>query len=409
MSVTGNTTQRNRVSSVLIPLGMVVLVVGMSEAMAVPFLSLFLSTAVHAGPLQITVFLIANPVAGVVVATLIGRLSDRRAIRRGLLIIAAVAGFAGSCVTAFVRDYGVLLALTATASALSGSLFPQTFAYARQVLTGDGSNRAVMGISTLRTIFSFAWVAGPPLATLLLHFGFGYLYGTNAVLYLAAGLVALLWLRPIGAPATIQETGANTVEGGEPGAGQVVERERPRYELPLTVVAFTLLQVPLTLGVQALPLFVSRDLGGKVTDAGLILGLCAALEIPIMLTLGALSSRVNLRLLLFVGGACGIAYYSLAATTSGVPLLAAGQIVNAVFIAAISGLGISYMQELLPRHPGRATTLFTNTVPIGAMLTGPLFGLSQHFGFRLAYTMGAALCTAGLLLLVVSGSSARRT
>ena len=82
-------------------------------------------------------------------------------------------------------------------------------------------------------------------------------------------------------------------------------------------------------------------------------------------------------------------------------VLAVGQVLNALFIAAVSGLGISYMQDMLPRHPGRATTMFTNTFPLGAMLAGPLFGLAQHFGYRLAYWLCTALCAAGLLLLIV--------
>jgi SET family sugar efflux transporter-like MFS transporter len=96
-----------------------------------------------------------------------------------------------------------------------------------------------------------------------------------------------------------------------------------------------------------------------------------------------------------------VAYQVLATTATGVGVLAVGQLFNALFIASVSGLGITYMQDMLPRHPGRATTLFTNSFPIGAVLAGPLFGLSQHFGFRLAFGLNAALCAAGLLLLLV--------
>ncbi len=59
------------------------------------------------------------------------------------------------------------------------------------------------------------------------------------------------------------------------------------------------------------------------------------------------------------------------------------------------------MQDMLPRHPGRATTLFTISFPLGAILAGPLFGLAQHYGYRLAYWMCVGLCVAGLLVLMV--------
>lgn len=387
-----------RGSGALLPLGLVFLAVGIPVATTMPFLSLFLSTAVHAGPVQVTAFLIAMPLAGVLVSTQIGRLSDRRPIRRGLLIVGSAAGFVGCGLTAFVRDYRVLFAVTVTVTALAGTLFPQTFAYARQVLARYGANRAAMGISALRTIFSLAWVAGPPLATLLLQVGgFAYVFGAAAAMYAVAGLVTILWLEPVDAPGPSTATGD---DGPAPDAPSV--REASRRTLLLTAAGFTLLQAPLTLGVQALPLFISSDLGGRVADAGLILGLCAALEIPLMLAMGALTTRIPLRPLMLAGTGCGVAYYLVAALTTGVPLLAAAQVVNAVFIAAVSGLGISYMQGLLPRYPGRATTLYTNTFPIGAMLAGPLFGAAQHFGFRLAYVMGTALCVAGLLVLLMT-------
>ena len=152
---------------------------------------------------------------------------------------------------------------------------------------------------------------------------------------------------------------------------------------------------------QALPLFISTDLGGDVGDAGLLLGLCAGLEIPLMLGLGVLATRVPLRGLLFAGAACGVAYYALVAVATDLWVLVGGQLLNALFIAAVSGLGISYMQNMLPRHPGRATTLFTNSFPLGAMFAGPLFGLAQHFDYRLAYWLCTGLCLAGLVLLIV--------
>jgi len=36
------------------------------------------------------------------------------------------------------------------------------------------------------------------------------------------------------------------------------------------------------------------------------------------------------------------------------------------------------------------------------MLAGPLFGLAQHFGFRLAYATGTVLSAAGLVVLVLT-------
>jgi SET family sugar efflux transporter-like MFS transporter len=382
---------RSRAGRALLPLGLLFLAVGISTALYYPFVSLFLSTEVGAGPVQVTVFLIVAPLSGVLGSTLIGRLSDRRPIRRTLLIAGAVAGAVGTGLTAVVRDYWVLLALAVTAFAIAGSLFPQAFAYARQVLERDDPARAALGISGLRTVFSLAWVAGPPVAAFLLdERGFAGVYGGAALMYAIAAVVAIVRLGEVAAPAPRTRN------------APVDDRlDAPRWTLWLSAAAFTLLQTPMTLSVQALPLFIGTELGGDVGDAGLLLGLCAACEIPLMLGFGALATRMPLRLLLVLGAACSVAYYGLAASATTLWVLAVGQVLNALFIAAISGLGISYMQDKLPRHPGRATTMFTNTFPLGAMLAGPLFGLAQHFGFRLAYWLCTALAMAGLFLLIV--------
>lgn len=379
----------------LLPLGLAYLATGFSTGVVYPFLSLFLSTAVDAGPVRVTVFLVVAPLSGVAAATLIGWLSDRWPIRRALIVVAAVAGVIGTALTAVVRDYWLLLGLTVTATALAATLFPQTFAYARQVLIRDRPDRVAFGISALRTVFSLAWAAGPPLAALLMRAGgFVYLFGTAAVSYAIAALVAIFRLEPLPASAPLSSDGSG-------------ELEVARWRLLLTAAAFTALMTPLTLAVQVLPLFVSVELGGDVADAGLILGLCAALEVPLMLALGAIATRVPVRTLVLFGAVCGVAYYAFVAMASAVWQLVAAQFVDALYISAGSALGISYMQDMLPRHPGRATTLFTNTFPIGAILAGPLFGLSQRFGYRLGYVFAAALCAVGLLLLVAVRPRAR--
>jgi SET family sugar efflux transporter-like MFS transporter len=208
-------------------------------------------------------------------------------------------------------------------------------------------------------------------------------------------VVATVWLReppPLDAP--VETDGAPPPVPARPDASRVV--------LLVAAAGFTLLQTPMTLGAQTLPLYTSTVLGGEVSDAGLILGLCAALEIPLMLGLGWLTTRLPLRPMILTGAAVGVAYFTVATAAGSVWVLMVAQLLNASFIAAVSGLGITYVQEMLPRHPGRGTTMFTNTFPIGAMLAGPLFGVAQHFGFRWAFGMGIALTATGFLLVLLA-------
>jgi SET family sugar efflux transporter-like MFS transporter len=381
----------------LLPLGLAFLAAGLSLALVGPFLALFLSTSVDAGPVKVTVFLVAGPLAAVATTWAIGRVSDRRPMRRRLLIIASIAGVIGCGLTAVIRDYWALLALTMTAFAVAGALFPQTFAYAREVLQRDDPDRAALGISALRTVFSLAYVGGPPIAAVLLsHGGFTAVFGTAAAMYALAALVAFGWLSEVEAPVSDPE---QPPPMPAPAA--------PRITIWLTIVAFTLMQAPMVLGVQALALFIEHDLHGSVGSAGLILGLCAALEIPLMLGLGLLTRRISVRALILAGSACGVAYSAIAFGAPAVWVLLVAQIVNALYIASVSSLGITYVQDMMPAEPGRATTLFTNTFPIGQIMAGPLFGLAQHTDYRWAYAMNFAMCLLGVLLLLVTRPAVR--
>ena len=82
--------------------------------------------------------------------------------------------------------------------------------------------------------------------------------------------------------------------------------------------------------------------------------------------------RGPLRRIILGGAVFAVAYQAVAVVASSVWMLATAQILNALFIAATSGLGISYVQDMMPRYPGRATTLFTNALVFdGTALDGP--------------------------------------
>ncbi|NUO55872.1 MAG: sugar efflux transporter [Hamadaea sp.] len=382
----------------MLPFALVFFSVGVSTALVYPFLALFLDSAVHASPIQITVFLVVGPLASVIVASGLGRLSDRRAIRRALMLLAALGGLVSAGLTAVLRDYWLLLAVNVTGWALAGALFPQTLAYARQVLDRDRPDRAALGMSALRTVFSVAWVIGPSLAAFVLKAGgFTWLYALSAAMYAVAGLLVLARFDKDEARPPVEHEAADGSAVEQPDATGPLEVSW--WTLMATAAGFTLLQAPLTLISQVLPIYIGRYLDGDVSDTGVILGVCAFLEIPFMLTLGAITTRISVRTVVLAGSCCGVAYFAVASAATAVWQLVAAQILNALFISAVAGVGISYMQNMLPRHPGRATALFTNSFPIGAMLAGPLFGLAQHFGYRTAWPIATGVCAVGLVLL----------
>jgi SET family sugar efflux transporter-like MFS transporter len=384
-------------SRALGPLAVVFFAVGLSTALSFPFLSLFLTSAVHADPIELSVFLLAQPLSGVVLSTVLGRLSDGRLARRRVLMAAAVAGCAGAGLFSVLRSYWPLLLVACTVTAVGAALMPQGFAYARAILVGDPT--APMVTSTLRTFFSLSWVAGPPLAALLLTAGgFTTLYACSTGLYAIVFVVVVLWL--VEPPAAKPLFHNDETDIGLPADGA-------RRSLWITLAALVLLQSSLSLNVQAVPLLVRHNLHAGVGSAGLVLGMCAAIEIPAMLGFGVLSTRVPLQLLVRIGPLFGIAYFALASVAEHVWQLGAAQLLNACFIAVIQGLAISYVQELLPLQPGRASTLYSNTFPCGAILASPLVGIGAKFGYRISFLAAIGLAAGGLVLLTVGRPSQR--
>jgi SET family sugar efflux transporter-like MFS transporter len=377
-------------------LALVFLCVGLASAMAIPFLTLFLTDAVQASPLQVTAFLIAAPLSGVSVSLVMARWSDRLPSRRGLIIATALIGAGGALVTATVRDYWILLALTVTATAAASALVPQVFAHARVSL--QGSPHAVMTMSTLRTVLSLSWVGGPFLATILLNVGdFVLVYGFAATMYLIAATVAWRML-----PGKANLPASSISDPTLPGLTQVAGPDETRRVIVLTMAAFVLLQCGGNLSLQSLPLFLKTEVHAGLGDAGLILGLCAGLEVPLMLGFGLLAARYRLRLLMLAGPLLAVAYALVVASSSGTGQVAAAQLLNASSIALMQGLGISYVQDMMPSRPGHASTLFNSAGPIGAMLAGPILGAAQSFGYRDCYLIGAGLAVVAFVLFLAA-------
>ncbi|MCE6994687.1 sugar efflux transporter [Saccharothrix sp. S26] len=379
-------------SRTFVPLLAVSLLTGVGYALAGPFLSAFLIKDVAAGPVAVGGFLLSGSVAALVVGTVIGRLSDARAVRREVIVWGSVAATAAYGLFAVTRDYWLLLAVSLTLVAVSSSLAPQTFAYARQVVERSGSTKGPLAVSVVRTVVSVSWVVGPPVGALLIDTrGFAGLFAVAAGLYLAAALVTF---------ASLPELGGGSVP--------VVSRDgSPRRVLVSAAVAFVLLQSADVLGLLVMPLYVTDVLHGTTSDAGLVMGLCAALEIPLMPAFGALALRIDHGVLVLAGGVVALLYYAALLLTTATWQVAAVQVLHAIVISAVMGVGISYFQGLAPDRPGYATTLYTNTLTISAMVSGPLLGVAQAMGYRSAFAIASVLTVFGLALLLVTGRARR--
>jgi SET family sugar efflux transporter-like MFS transporter len=372
--------------------------VGLTGSFVTPFLPLFLTQTLHASPGQVSLVLFGSPLAAVVVAWIVGRVSDRPGMRRRILLSAATAGIVGFAVYGLWRNYWVLLGSSLTLVAIAGALMPQLFAFGREVVDRQDPSRGAMGMSTLRMMVSLSWAAGAPLGAFvlgLIDFQ-GLFLATAATHIVILGVLALL--KP--APPAVRQPAVTSASPATTGAARA--RRPAKRTLIGTTVAFVVVQSVTSLTVTTMPLFISVTLKGSVSSAGLVLGLCAAIEVPLMLLFGSMASRWPVHRLLFVGGGFGMAYCLAVSLAENVWHVALAQVLHACFVCAFGGLGISYFQELMPAAVGRATTLYSNSARMSGMLAGLVFGVVQLAGYRFAYVVAFGLCALGTALLAIT-------
>jgi MFS transporter, SET family, sugar efflux transporter len=240
---------------------------------------------------------------------------------------------------------------------------------------------------------SVAWVAGPPLATVII----GWL-GNRAILIAIAAVAAL----NIATTAAMLSQRARAVAHAEQAhTATAANGDRPMSRLGIAVIvtAFIALQATNSAVVLIMSLFVTETLGLNVIWAGVALGVAAGLEIPALLLIGRLSQRFSSLGLIASGCLAGIAYYAAMAFVSGPVLLIGLQLLNAWFFAAVAGIGLTLFQQVIPR-PGLASGLYVNTRRLGAIVSGPLIS----FGSLTALGYGGVFAASAVLTVLALGA-----
>ncbi|MEE4482485.1 MFS transporter [Serratia ficaria] len=365
---------------------------GIAGALLAPTLSLFLTTEVQVRPLWVGLFYTANAVAGIAVSFLLAKRSDTRGDRRMLILLCCLMAVGNCLLFAFNRDYLTLITAGVLMSAVANTAMPQIFALAREYADSE-AREVVMFSSVMRAQLSLAWVVGPPLS-----FALALSYGFTAMFLIAAATFALctllVWFTLPSVPRA-QEAG-DSLQGGASAPIAPASAWRNR-DVRLLFIASMLMWTCNTMYIIDMPLYITADLGLPESLAGLLMGTAAGLEIPAMLLAGYYVKRFGKRNMVLFAVAAGVLFY-LGLVVFKVKLaLIALQLLNAVFIGIIAGIGMLYFQDLMPGRPGAATTLFTNSISTGVILAGVLQGaLVENLGHYAVYWLAALLAVAAL-------------
>ncbi|CAI0777004.1 sugar efflux transporter [Serratia entomophila] len=365
---------------------------GIAGALLAPTLSLFLTTEVKVRPLWVGLFYTANAVAGIVVSFLLAKRSDTRGDRRMLILLCCLMAVGNCLLFAFNRDYLTLITAGVLMSAVANTAMPQIFALAREYADSE-AREVVMFSSVMRAQLSLAWVVGPPLSfALALSYGFTVMFLIAAATFAACTL--LVWFALPSVPRA--EEAGDSLQGGASAPIAPASAWRNR-DVRLLFIASMLMWTCNTMYIIDMPLYITADLGLPEKLAGLLMGTAAGLEIPAMLLAGYYVKRFGKRNMMLFAVLAGVLFYGGLVVFTGKTALIALQLLNAIFIGIVAGIGMLYFQDLMPGRPGAATTLFTNSISTGVILAGVLQGaLVENLGHYAVYWLAALLAVAAL-------------
>ena len=147
--------------------------------------------------LSFGIIMALNALGGLLIAVGLGWLSDRVEDRRVLVLFCAVGGAIGFCLAWTVQTpIGFAMAFCLLIP-FGNALFSQSFSLSRAFYDREAPDRSELMMSFLRTGFTLAWIAVPPLAGWLAAETTAYsVFGISAIAHIGCTVaVALLWCR----------------------------------------------------------------------------------------------------------------------------------------------------------------------------------------------------------------------
>lgn len=369
--------------------------IGMGIAVTVPFFILFATNALGMSTNQFGLLLALAALSQFTMNTIVARFSDTHPINRKVIIIFSLfMGALSFSLPFFIDSITLFIILYAVFQGLFAPAMPQLYASARESINqSTSSERAIFANSVLRSMFSFGFLFGPLVGNLLNQsWGYNGLFGGTIAIILTTLILQVIFFKDVKTTAHVRGNAAT-----EDNAPSML---RQTY-LIVPFIAFILLHIGQWMYTLNMPLYVTRYLGEDEKYVGHLASLCAGLEVPFMIILGMIASKVQTRTLLAYAAISGSLFFLSIGIFESVAMMLIGQIFLAAFLAVLLGIGISYFQDILPRFPGYASTLFANAMVVGQLLGNLLGGAMSHWiGLGNVFYASALSLICGFVLIL---------
>jgi SET family sugar efflux transporter-like MFS transporter len=373
---------------------------GVTYAATMPYASLVGVDTLGMSPGFFAAVMSTGAIVGTFVSLGLGYLSDKLPDRRILVLITALAGIlAHGLIYAWPSQISFAIAM-ALIMPLAGACYGQSFGYLRVYYLKVRPDKADFMVTSLRTVFTLAWIIVPPAAGWVAsEFSIFNVYLASALSYaMMAGIFALLMTD---AATAVQITAPPRAAGASLLSVFALRPGTLAGIIGLIVMVGAMRLLTLTVS-----LFIVTDLGGTVTDVGFYAGITAAVEAPCMMLLAWLTTRLSKETLLAAAGLVMAVFIGLTSMLTSMTALYWLLLLNGLGTAALMSVNIPYIQDAIKGRVGLSTSLM-DIVAIAANLLGAAgFGiLAANGNYRLALAVAAGLSVAGAAVMALGNLS----
>lgn len=373
---------------------------GVIYAATLPYASLMGVDTLGMSPGLFASVMSVGAVLGTFVSLGLGYLSDKLPDRRLLVLLTALAGIIGhGMIYAWPTQLSFILAM-AVIMPLGGACYGQCFAYVRVYYVRHMPARADFMVTSLRTVFTLAWIVIPPLAGwIAAKFSIFNVFLMSSLSFAVVAAIFALLISDKGTavqmPPPVRAEGASLLS---------------TFALPLGTLAGLLALIVMTAAMRILtftvPLLIVGDLGGTVTDVGFYAGITAAVEAPCMLLLAYLTTKWTKETILAAAGIVMAVFNGVASILTSMTAFYWLLLLNGLGTAALMSVNIPYVQDAIKGRVGLSTSLM-DVVAIAANLLGATaFGLLTTGGnYRFALMVGAGVAVVGAAIMAFGNMS----
>lgn len=331
-------------------------------------------------------------ISSVSVSQVIAGKSDRGWQRKTILLISVSCQLVTVVSFIFIREYWIAIAVVALLGSISGAAFGQLFALGREYGDKYVTDSASF-VSTMRAGIAIAWVFGPPLAFLLKA-----AYGFEASFTVAAIVIALSILVIFRGIPNVERNLRVEKEPSRANGGWVSSVNPLVFIYCLIIV---LAFAANNLYIVSMPLYLSQELKVDANWLGVLFGVAALCEIPVMLWAGKLARRWSALSIMKVGIASGVLFYSAMLVATNYTHLIVAQILNGIFIGTCATLGMVVMQDMMKDKLGTASTLFSNMLQLSMLVSSLSVGIvGELFNYYSSFYVSLLGVSLALILLI---------